>query len=86
MGDGGITAFDVVTVPDFAGANAHIFEARALFFLASWMERAGAAKEFPVHLACIGEPPESVRWLAERAGASITVHEPVSILPGRNAN
>lgn len=70
-------AFDVVVVPDFMGEKASVFEGRTLFFLASWMENAGQARGFPLHLACIGEPPPSVRWLAAQANASITVHEPV---------
>jgi hypothetical protein len=68
---------DVVVVPDFRPEVARTFEARTLFFLASWLERAGRARDFPLHLACIGEPPRSVRWLGERCGASITVHRPV---------
>lgn len=43
-------------------------EARALFFLASWLERGCA---FPLHLACVGEPPSSVRALAAAAGARV---------------
>ena len=78
--------FDVVGVPDFAGEKPLLFEARTLFFLGSWIERAGAAREFPLHLACIGEPPDSVKWLSERAGASITVHEPKSIHGSRFDN
>jgi hypothetical protein len=77
---------DVVTVPDFRGPAARLFEARALCFLGSWLENAGAARAWPLHLACIGEPPASVRALAERAGAEITRHEPVAagLAPTRN--
>jgi len=70
-------AFDIITVPDFSGKQARAFEARALLFLASWIEHAGRAREFPLHIACIGEPPASVRRLADRCGALISVHEPV---------
>ena len=69
---------DVVTVPDFSGAAAELFEARSLLFLGSWLENAGAARAWPLHLACIGEPPPSVRALAERCGARISLHEPIA--------
>jgi len=72
-------AFDVVVVPDFTGKNASGFEMRTLFFLASWIENAGQARDFPLHLVCIGEPPPSVRWLAAESDASITVHQPMNI-------
>jgi Sulfotransferase family len=71
------SALDVVIVPDFRPDLARTFEARTLFFLASWLENAGRARDFPLHVACIGEPPRSVRWLAERCDASVTVHSPV---------
>jgi hypothetical protein len=70
-------AIDVVIVPDFLCAEAAMFEARTLLFLASWVANAGQARNFPLHLACIGEPPRSVRRLADKAGASITVQQPV---------
>lgn len=69
--------FDVVVVSDFLCQEAETFEARTLLFLASWMENAGRAREFPLHLACIGEPPPSVCSLAEKAKALITIHQPV---------
>lgn len=68
---------DVVTVPDFSGPAADLFEARTLLFLGSWLDCAGAARDWPVHLACVGEPPPRVRALAERAGALISLHEPL---------
>jgi hypothetical protein len=71
--------FDVVVVSDFSGPRAPTFEVQTLFFLASWLENAGQARQFPLHLVCIGEPPQSVRRLAERCGASLTVHAPVGI-------
>jgi quercetin dioxygenase-like cupin family protein len=80
------TAFDVVVVPDFLCENARVFEGRTLFFLASWIENAGQSKHLPLHLACIGEPPPSVRWLAAEAKASITVHEPLRAVCGGTAN
>lgn len=70
------SAFDVVVVPDFV-RRAPMFEVRTLFFLASWLTNGGEARNFPLHLACIGDPPPSVRWLAAKSNASITIHEPV---------
>jgi len=70
--------FDVAIVPDFT-RRATVFEARTLFFLAAWAENAGASRGFPLHIACIGEPPLSVLYEAERCGAAISVHEPVGI-------
>lgn len=71
--------FDVVTVPDFSPRGGNVFEARTLVFLTSWLENAGASRHFPLHLACIHEPPTSVRRLAEACGARITVHEPLKL-------
>lgn len=68
---------DVVTVPDFSGASADKHEVRTIIFLANWIENAGNARSFPLHLACIGAPPPSVTWMAERATAQITIHEPL---------
>ncbi|MDI6772681.1 MAG: hypothetical protein QME77_08850 [bacterium] len=67
---------DVVTVADFAGPAAKRFELRALLFLGAWMRHQGTSRSWPLHLACIGNPPVSVRRLAALAGASVTVHEP----------
>lgn len=77
-------AFDVITVPDFSGSGRAVFEARTLVFLASWMEYAGAARHFPLHLACIGEPPASVRMLAGLCGARLTVHDPLVLRRGHH--
>lgn len=79
---------DVVIVPDFRPATAALFEARTLFFLASWLERAGtrARERFTLSLACIGEPPASVRRLAAQAGAEISVHAPLPLNDGSTAN
>jgi hypothetical protein len=71
--------FDVVVVSDFSGPSVFTFQVQTSFFLASWLENAGRARHFPLHLVCIGEPPQSVRRLAERCGASVTVHAPVGI-------
>ena len=81
-------AMDAVIVPDFTTEFPAVFEARALFFLASWLELFGeiGAGAINPHLACIGEPPESVRRLAARAGAGISVHAPVAGLWGGFAN
>ncbi len=70
--------FDVVVVPDFSGSKPFTFELRTLFFLATWMENAGNARDFPLHLVCIGEPPASVRWLANKCRARITVHDGIN--------
>jgi hypothetical protein len=70
-------AFEVVIVPDFVAKGTVSFEARTLFFLASWLECVRPAKNLSLHVACIGEPPPSVVWLAERCGAAISVHAPV---------
>ncbi|WP_152669507.1 hypothetical protein [Synechococcus sp. GFB01] len=77
-------AFDVITVPDFSGSGRAVFEARTLVFLASWMEYAGEARHYPLHLACIGEPPPSVRLLAGQCGARITVHDPLQLRQGHH--
>lgn len=79
---------DVVIVPDFRPAAAALFEARTLFFLASWLERAGAGahERFALSLACIGQPPASVRRLAARCGAQISLHEPLQLNRGFTAN
>ena len=71
--------FDVITVPDFSPRGRPVFEARTIVFLASWLEHAGAARNYPLHLACIGEPPKSVRRLADACNARITVHEPLKL-------
>ncbi len=68
-----MSAIDVVVVPDFRGGAARLFEARTLLFLGSWLEHAGSSRGWPLHLACIGEPPPSVRALAERAGALVSL-------------
>ncbi len=71
-------SFDIVFVPDFSTPRAAaIFEIRSLFFLGSFLENGGRAKQFPLRLACIGEPPRSVAALAERCGANITTSTPV---------
>jgi hypothetical protein len=70
-----VSALDVVVVPDFRGSGARLFEARTLLFLGSWLEHAGASRDWPLHLACIGEPPERVRALAARAGARVSLHD-----------
>lgn len=78
--------FDVVIVPDFSGSASPTFEARTLYFLASWMEFAGESRAFPLHIACIGEPPATVRALAGRCGARISLHQPMGDKLGVFAN
>lgn len=78
--------FDVVVVPDFSGRASVTFEARTLYFLASWLEFAGESRAFPLHLACIGEPPASVKALAAKAGAHISRHESMGPTLGVFAN
>lgn len=68
---------DVITVPDFSGPAADRFELRSLLFLGSWLRHRGQSRSWPLHLACIGEPPASVRRLAGVANASVTVHAPM---------
>jgi hypothetical protein len=72
-----MSAADVITVPDFSGPAVPGFELRALLFLGAWIRHHGASRSWPLHLACIGEPPASVRRLAGMAGASVTVHPPM---------
>jgi hypothetical protein len=72
-----IQACDIVTVPDFAGPARAQFEARTLLFLAAWIEYGGRTRSWPLHLACIGEPPDSVQSLAARCGARLSVHAPL---------
>lgn len=79
LDDDGLRPFDVITVPDFSEGASAVFEARTLVFLATWLEHAGTSRRFPLHLACIGDPPASIRRLAERCEASITVHQPLSL-------
>lgn len=69
-------AIDVIVTADFTGPKIATFENRAIVFLAHWIENAGNARSFPLHLACIGEPPTSVAWMAKRANAQITIHAP----------
>lgn len=71
--------FDVITVPDFSPDGSAVFEARTMVFLASWLENAGDARAFPLHLACIHDPPASVRRLADACNARVTVHEPMKL-------
>jgi hypothetical protein len=80
------SSLDVVTVPDFDGPRRDRFELRALVFLGCWMEFAGPARAFRLYLACIGEPPASVRWLAARAGAQVEVHTPLASATWRGMN
>lgn len=69
-------AFDIVIAPDFTTDTHIVYEIRTLFFLASLLEFGGKSRHFPLHIACIGEPPASVVWMAEIYGAEITLHEP----------
>ena len=77
MNDETAAGLDAITVPDFASPARHVFELRTLFFLGSWIDIGRKEHPCTVHLACIGEPPQSVRSVAEYAGASISVHEPL---------
>ena len=79
--------FDVVVVPDFSSpARRIVFEVRTLFFLGSWLENAGRARSFPLHVVCIGEPPPSVRRMAARCGAAVHVRKPLDIGGGATLN
>ena len=81
---------EVTVVPDFSGEIVAMFEARTLFFLASWLERYGEGSPGEgrprVHVCCVGEPPGSVRRMAVRAGARLSVHEPMPGFWGGFAN
>jgi hypothetical protein len=81
-----IREFDVVTVPDFAGTRPDVFEIRTLFFLASWLASGNPRSAVRLHLACVGEPPGSVRRLADQANAIVSVHAPKVIRNVRCAN
>ena len=70
-------AFDVVVVADFTGFMARRFEIMTLLFLASWLEFGGQSRDLPLHIACIGDAPESVLSLANECGASVTSHLPM---------
>lgn len=69
--------FDIIIVPDFSGKARELFKIRTLFFLASWLEYGGLTKTYPLHIACIGQPPKSVRALGGRCHASFTEHQPL---------
>lgn len=68
---------DVVIVPDFTGTNARFFELSTLFFLGSWIEQNSHNSSSVLHIVSIGEVPASVRWLAEKAHALLSVHRAV---------
>ncbi|MCO6457701.1 MAG: hypothetical protein J5I93_20550, partial [Pirellulaceae bacterium] len=76
--------FDVVVVPDFLGRHAQVQTGQVLLLLASWLEQYHDRPAPPLHLACLGEPPGSVRELAERAGARISLHEPLRLHPAHH--
>jgi hypothetical protein len=67
-----------VIVPDFAGPRPLVFEARTLFFLASWAEMFGTrgGTHIRAHVCFVGEPPASVVQLAARIRVGWSVHEP----------
>jgi hypothetical protein len=79
-------AVDVVMVPDFAGPGRRIFEARTLLFLGSWLEQRGASCDWPLHLACVGDPPAGVASLAERCGARVSIRPELSLRGQRYLN
>jgi hypothetical protein len=81
-----MSAIDVVVCPDFAGPLRQVFETRTLLFLGSWLEHEGASRCWPLHLVCIGEPPESVRELAGRCGAAVSVRDGLPGLGNRIMN
>jgi hypothetical protein len=83
---GSVSAIDVVVCPDFAGPLQQVFAARTLLFLGSWLEHEGASRSWPLHLVCIGEPPEPVRELAGRCGATVSVRDGLPGLGNRIMN
>jgi hypothetical protein len=76
--------FDVVIVPDFLGSRAHVQEGQAILFLSNWLQEYGNEARLPLHLACVGDPPATVRRLADRAGARLSSHAPISIQAGHH--
>ena len=73
--------FDVVIHADFRDPVRRVFEVRVLYVLASWTAFAGRAGAWPVTVACIGDPPRTVRWLAEQIGARLSIHPPLTLGP-----
>ena len=71
------SSFDVVIVADFSDQNLNRFETLTLFFLASWLEFGGSSRELPLHIACIGDPPDTVKSLAGECNALISIHSPI---------
>ena len=76
--------FDVIIVPDFLGSRAHVQEGQAILFLSSWLRQYGDEARLPLHLACIGDPPATVRRLADQARARISRHAPIGIQAGHH--
>ncbi len=74
--------FEVTSSADFTDWNrAAVVEARTLFFLAAWLRVArrtrGGLDGLPrLHLACVGEPPDTVAWLARRTKVVVSIHQP----------
>lgn len=69
--------FDVIIVPDFSGKESKVFELRTSLFLQSWIKNSGKAFKFPLHIACIGNPPESLKGLISKSNAFVSIHEPI---------
>lgn len=76
--------FDVIVVPDFRGTQAQVQTGQVLLLLASWLDHYRHGPAPPLHLACLGEPPGSVRVLAQQAGARISLHEPLRLHPAHH--
>lgn len=69
---------DVVVVPDFQGPAHLEFEHKTNLLLASWLEHKSELSTSQLHVACIGDPPDSTARLAECARSRLTVHEPIA--------
>lgn len=76
MGEAPFVPCDISLAARFdAWETAAMAEARVLLFLASWLELTDprSRARFPLHLACVGEPPGSVQLLAAACGARLRV-------------
>lgn len=67
---------DVIVVPDFEGPHPLKFEYTTNLFLASWLEHGSHFSNSQLHVVSVGQPPNSTKRLAERAGAELTVCAP----------
>ena len=62
---------DVVTVVDFRSSHTSRYEALVLLFMASWIQNAGLCRANPLHIAYLGEAPDSVIRMAQHVHAQL---------------